>query len=313
MAKPYQGDWVLRSLLFVPGHVEEMLQKAAVSQADCIVLDLEDAVPEDNKTNGRRLVREVLNSERYGNRTVFVRINSRQSGDPSADIHAVASKNLHGIVYPQVESGEDITEIDQMLSAREHDLGLPDGYFALIALIESPRGILNAQEIAGSSQRLVGLMFGCEDYLAELQGRHCEHEIALHTPRSIIATVTRAAGIEPIDTPYVRVHDLEGLKSFAEAGRNLGMGGMLAVSPRQIPVIHEIYTPSHEEVTEAREVIAKFTSEADPSRGVFISGGRFISPPTYRAAVKTIKRFQAIKNFEDYNKNLSSGKTTERE
>jgi citrate lyase subunit beta/citryl-CoA lyase len=159
--------------------------------------------------------------------------------------------------------------------------------------------VLNAAEIASASPRMMALIFGCEDYLAALQGRHSDAEEALLTPRALVAMAARAAGLEAIDTPYVRVHDLESLKWFAIQGRDLGFSGMCALSPRQIPVIHEAYTPSKEEIRQAEEVIAVAERSQAEGRGVMISGGAFVSPPTVRAAKKLLERTEAIRSSEN--------------
>ncbi len=310
MAKPYQGDWVLRSVLFVPGHSDKMLKKGAQSGADCVVLDLEDAVPAGMKAVGREKVREAVLSGAYQNATTFVRVNSPRSGDPIEDLYAVACQEIHGLVYPFVESPDEIVQFSDHLSIVEDRLGLAEGYFSLIAVCESPRGVLNAFLIAKASIRMVALIFGCEDYLAESQGRHSEGEYSLLTPRSMVVMAARAAGIEPIDTPYVKVRDIEGLKGFAQTGRNLGMGGMCAMTPAQIPVIHEIYTPTEEEVKEARAVIAAAENETGQVRGVFISGDKFISPPTVKAARKLIARAEAIRKMEGFSKKTAISKSS---
>ena len=120
---------------------------------------------------------------------------------------------------------EDIATFDAQLHLMESTLGLETGHFSIIVLIETPLGVINAYPLATASPRVVGLLFGCEDYLAELEGRHNEAETSLHTPHAQVALACRAAGIEPIDTPYVKVHDLEGLRPFAGRRSRFGHGG----------------------------------------------------------------------------------------
>lgn len=300
MAKPYDGDWVLRSVLFVPGHIEKMLHKAAGTKADCIVLDLEDAVPDEGKDVARSVTRSFLEKANYPRKTVFVRVNSFETGLTEKDLEGVACRAVHGFVYPWANSAEDIEKLDDRLGQIERNLDLPNGRFSVIAVIESPRGILNVAAIAQASSRMVGLIFGCEDYLAEMQGRHSVGEASLVMPRAQVAMAARAANIEPIDSPYVRIHDLEGLRAFAETGRDLGMAGMCALTPGQIPVINEVYTPSEEEIQLAREILAATESEENSERGVFLAGDKFISPPTLKAARKTIARYEAIHDLEAF-------------
>jgi citrate lyase subunit beta/citryl-CoA lyase len=300
MSKPYQSDWVLRSVLFVPGHSERMMKKSAGTEADCLVLDLEDAVPAVLKAAARETVRHALEKGLYSEKAVFVRVNSFETNLTSGDLAGVACGELNGIVYPRANCAEDIERLDSKLEQIERDLGLPAGHFSLIPVIETVRAVLNARAVTKASQRLVGLIFGCEDFLADLQGRHSDGDMALIVPRAQVALAARAAGIEPVDTPYVRVKDPEGLRVFAEAGRDLGMGGMCAMNPGQVFAINEIYTPSDEEIRSAREVIEAAESAENSERGVFIAAGKFISPPTVKAAQKTLARFETIRNLKEF-------------
>ncbi len=300
MSKPYPSDWVIRSALFVPGHIDKMLSRAAAIEADVLVLDLEDAVPSGKKQEARERVRWALDQNPFSRTTVWVRINSFESNLPAQDLECVVCRHLHGIVYPNANAPDDIKKLDKELERIEKEADLPIGHLSIIPLVETPRGVLNAYAIARSSVRIVGLIFGCEDFLAELQGRHGTDEGPLQVPRAMVAMAARAAGIEPIDTPYVKVHDLAGLQSFARAGRDLGMSGMCALTPNQVPIINEAYTPTEDEVRMAREMLQAAQDFVDSERGVFISGDKFISPPTLRAAAKTLARHEAICSFEEF-------------
>lgn len=300
MSKSYPGDWVFRSVLFVPGHLEKMMRGAADSEADCLILDLEDAVPAGKKATARREVHNILEEGIYTNLSVFVRVNSFETGLTQKDVESVACSRLHGFVYPWANRPEDIQNFHRQLEQAENSLGLAKGYFSLIAVIEAPLGVINAHAIAQASDRIVGLIFGCEDFLAELQGRHNQDEIALTAPRAQVAMAARAVGITPIDTPYVRARDLAGLRNFARTGRNLGMAGGCALTPRQATVINEIYTPTVEEIQQARSVIEASENRDNLDRGVFIVLDKFISPPTVKAARKTLARHEAIRSFEEF-------------
>ena len=300
MSKPYPGDWVLRSVLFVPGHIEPMMKKGADTDADCVILDLEDAVPADWKLTARKKARRILDEGVYAKKTVFVRINALQTSLSTEDIAAVACGSLNGFVYPRANCAEDLQRLDSQLGSTEEDLQLPSGHFSLITVIETTRAMLNVRAVAEASPRIVALIFGCEDFLADLQGRHSDGDIALLAPRAQVALAARAIGAEPIDTPYVRVGDLDGLRRFAETGRDLGMAGMCALTPRQVDIVNEVYTPSAEEAQSARQVIEAAENPADSDRGVFIAEGKFISPPTVKAARKTISRHEAICNLQKF-------------
>lgn len=160
--------------------------------------------------------------------------------------------------------------------------------------------MINAYEIARASSRVVGLLFGCEDYIADMECRHSADDVSLHTPRALIALAARAAGVEPIDTPYVNVHDLEGLKPFTQRGRDLGMAGMLVMTPKQIPIAHATYTPSRDEINYAKDVVAAAEAARKEGRGIAVVNGKFISPPTLKAARKVLTRGEAIENLNRF-------------
>lgn len=300
MTKPYQGKWVIRTFLFVPGHMTEMMIKAAGSSADCVALCLEDAVPYSEKSNAREKIREILENGIFKKKTVFVRINPIDTGLTLKDLKGVACKELDGFVYPMAYTPEDIKNFDAQLGLMENELNLPNGHFSIIVLIETPMAILNAYQIAKASRRVVGLLFGCEDYMAEMESRYSTEEMSLFVPRSLMAMASRAAGIVPIDTPYVHVSDLEGLKRFATLGRDLGMAGMLVMTPRQIETVRECYTPSKDEISYATEVVQAADRAAKEGRGIAVINNKFISPPTLKQAQKLLEQAEAIGKLESF-------------
>lgn len=298
MKKPYKGHWVMRTFLFIPGHIEKFLTKASLSDADCVALCLEDAVPYNEKEIARKTIRKVLSKGLFKNKPVFVRINPMDTGLTLLDLEAVACKELDGFVYPMAYTPDDIKSFDAQLSLIENQLSLQKGHFSIVVLIETPLAILKAYEIATASERVVALLFGCEDYMAEMESRYSMEERSLFAPRSMLAMAARAAGVESLDTPYVKVHDLDGLKKFATLGRDLGMSGMLVMSPRQIQVIKECYTPNAEEIETAIDIVRAADEAKKEGRGIVIVKGNFISPPTLKQAKKLLKRVDDIDKIE---------------
>ncbi|GAB6142753.1 HpcH/HpaI aldolase/citrate lyase family protein [Desulfocicer niacini] len=302
MDKPYKGPWVMRTFLFVPGHIEKFLTKGSQSDADCVALCLEDAVPYDQKENARKTIRKVLSQGLFENKPVFVRINPMDTGLTLLDLQAVACKELDGFVYPMAYTPDDIRSFDAQLSLMENQLDLQKGHFSIVVLVETPLAILKAYEIATASDRVVALLFGCEDYMAEMESRYSIEERSLFAPRSMMAMAARAAGVEPLDTPYVQVHDLDGLERFATLGRDLGMSGMLVMSPRQIQVAKECYTPSAEEIETATDIVRAADEAEKEGRGIVIVKGNFVSPPTLKQAKKLLKRVVDIDKVESMGK-----------
>ena len=298
MSKPYPGPWVLRTVLFTAGHNERYIEKAFHSDADCIVLDLEDAVPDALKDEARKLTREVLDGATPCSKPVMVRINPFESGLNLIDLDGVACKNLAGFIYPKAYCGDDIKAFDAMLTLKEKVLGLEVGHFCIIVLVETPRAVLNAYEIAVASPRVAGLLFGCEDFLADMESQYGPEQRSLLLPRHMICLAARAANVVPIDTPYVQVHDDTGLKEHIQRARELGFEGMLVMTPRQIEIARECYTPSDEELAEAAEMVRCAEDAVKNKRGIAMYGDKFISPPTLKGARKVLQRSEAIKAFE---------------
>jgi citrate lyase subunit beta/citryl-CoA lyase len=192
MKEKYQGKPVIRTLMFTAGHNEKYLNKAFSTEADAIVLDLEDAVPFNKKEEARGILKDFLSKKLPDNRPVYCRINPIDTGDTLLDIDAVACENLNGFIYPTSDRKEDLISFDAQLSLKEKVLGLPKGYFDIIPLIETPTGVLNAQEIAASSSRNIAIIFGSEDFLAEQEGNHGMNARGIEVPRHIIAMTCKA-------------------------------------------------------------------------------------------------------------------------
>jgi len=300
MKKKYNGKLIHRSLLFTAGHNLKYLQKSFQTKADAIVYDLEDAVPESKKKEAREILRDYLSNPLPDNRSVYVRINPLETGLTMMDIHATASPNINGFVYPMTNTREDLIAFDAQLFLMEKQLGLPHGHFDVIALIETPEGILNLREIATATNRLVGLLFGSEDFLAEQEGRHGKEARGMETPRHMVAMAAKANNIMAIDSPYVQVGDYEGLKEHIEQARDMGYEGMLVMSPREIDIIHERYTPDEAEVKKASEIIRLANEAAKNDRGIIIHEGLFVSPPTLKAARKLFERNKAINDYLEF-------------
>lgn len=302
MRKKYKGRQVLRTPLIVGGNNEKYINKAFNSECDAIILDLEDGVPNDFKQKARELIYSTLNSSLVDYRPIFVRINSLETGKTKLDIDGVACENLDGFLYTKPYTEGDIIIFDEMLSNREEQLGLNNGHFKIIVIMETPSSILNSKQIAFSSNRIVGLLFGAEDLLGDMEGTHSKDCRSLNYARSQVLMACRAAKIVPIDTPYIKVHNDEGLREFIKPALELGYEGMLLISPSQATIVKEMYTPSLIKIEEAYEMdrIAKINDEA--GRGVSVDKKLFVSPPTLKRARNIIKRYEAIKNFEKFKK-----------
>jgi citrate lyase subunit beta/citryl-CoA lyase len=271
-----------RSYLFAPGHNAKLLGKVFEAGADAVILDLEDAVPDEHKAEARRLVAEALRSN-----PAWVRVNAPQTEACAADLDAVAELAV-GIRVPKTESAEDV----QWVADRTPDK-------PLLCAIETARGVLAAEEIARvTSVRLLAL--GGIDLRRDLSIGDEELETAY--VRSHIVVVSRAAGLEPpVDSVYAQLANEEGLRREARFARRMGFFGKSAIHPRQISVLHEVFTPGEEELEWARRVISAF--EASGGAATQLPDGEFVDLPVEQRARRLLElaaaKAQVNQSFPD--------------
>lgn len=290
---------IMRSLLFVPGHNEKLLESAARSESDVLLLDLEDSVqPEINKSLARNLIKKHIKNGFFKNHLIFPRINDRESGHLLKDVYELTIPGIHGFMYPKSKKGEDIYFIDKLLETIEYEKGFVKGTFKLIALIETTASVLNAQDICRASKRVIALAYGCEDFIADLEGIHDEKGQSLFVPRAIIAMAARANSVIPIDTVHVNVHDLEDLEKNLIIAKRLGFEGMLVLHPKEIPIVHKYFSPSTRDIQDAEEMIRLAEKAKKEGKGVAIINGKFIGPPMISTAKKILKKKEFINKIK---------------
>lgn len=288
-------DYLLRSLLFVPAHNERLMTSASKSEADVLLLDLEDSVqPRSNKQIARDTIISFINKGQFNRHILFPRINDRESGELLKDIEQLTIEGIHGFMYPKSKTGEDVYFIDKLLETIEYEKGIPIGTFKLIPLIETSSAVLHAEEICKSSKRVIAIAFGSEDFIGDLEGVHDPDSISLFNPRSMIAMAARASDVIPIDTVHVRVHDLEDLEKNVRLAKNLGFEGMLCLHPKELELVHKYYSPTLLEVENALEIIKLNELAVKEGKGVAIMNGKFIGPPIMISARKTLTKHELI-------------------
>lgn len=292
----YSTHLVLRSLLFVPGHIDRFFESALKSDADAIVIDLEDSVPEMSKDDARLLVTTRLDAIPAG-RPVFVRINGKTTGRMKLDVRACIHNRLTGLIVPKVSSAEDILSIDRYLSELEAEAELLIGRVKMFPLIETCGAVLQALDIVKASKRNLGLVFGHEDFLLDLQGTHTTDDLNLLMPRMMVVMAARTIGGHPIDTPYLNIKDMAGFREKVLTSRALGFSGTLILHPTQIETANTGYAPSTEEICEARKIIAQVEASMKESRSIAYSDGRFTAPPILKQAKQTLELHNKIKSI----------------
>lgn len=268
----------MRSLLFVPGVSEKMMLKARDAEADALILDLEDAVSLDRKVEARQTVMRMLGEVDFGNKPVFVRVNRFDTGFGQEDAKAVAGSKAFGAVLPKAERPDEVSAVTELLASHQR----------LIAMIESPRGVLNCPAIADVSPMLDGLMFGSADFSTATRARLTEGEPELLVARSRMLYSARAAGIEAYDAPYFSIPDLDGLRRDNERARNLGYDGRAIIHPSHIAITNEVFAPSDAEIAQARKIVAAMNEALDRGLAAVQFEGQLIEPLHARAAQRIL-------------------------
>jgi citrate lyase beta subunit len=278
-----------RSLLFVPAHVKRMLDKALGLPLDAMILDLEDAVPPPQKAVARDGAREYV-SRRPGQ--AFVRINPLTSRAPfttacgAEDLAAVLTPGLRGVVFPKVETPDDLEAIDAAMAEAERRAGLAEGGAELYAIVETARGVLESGALARATMRRPRrLCFGAGDFTRDIGVEWSREERESFTARSMIVLASRAAGLPaPIDSVFVDFNDPEGLAVSTRAAKQLGFRGKFVIHPSQVAIVNDIFTPTAEEVAWARRVVDGLAVAEREGLGAFVVDGRMVDYPIVERA-----------------------------
>jgi citrate lyase subunit beta/citryl-CoA lyase len=289
----------MRSFLFVPADSEKKLAKGLMSDADALILDLEDSVVTDRKPLARSIARDFLDRRAPDNKRPYliVRLNARDSGLTEIDLDAVMPVRPDAIMLPKAEGGADVGYLDAQLARREQAHGIPVGHTKiLVVATETAKAIFQFGTYSGASARLSGLTWGAEDLAADIgaeskretSGRYIE---PFRLVRSLCLFGAVAAGAQPIDSVYPPFQDIDGLRRECEEARRDGFTGKMAIHPAQIDTINEVFTPSDAVIAEAKAVIAAFA--ANPNAGAVSLNGRMLDMPHLKLARRLLARVKS--------------------
>ena len=265
-----------------------MLEKATGFATDAVVADLEDSVPMAEKPAARDLVADMIPALAKSGQRVIVRVNSLDTGLAEDDITAVAQPDVFAVSVGKITSPDDISEYSGLLDAAEAKAGLPTGQTLLIPWIETAAAVLHAYDIAQASDRVAAITFGAEDYTRDVGIRRTASGEEVLFPRSLVALAAHAAGVTPLDTPYVNFRDSTGLESdIAEAAR-LGYKGKFAIHPAQLEPIRRLFGPQPDEIEYARRVMAAWDAASADGRGSLDLDGAMVDVPVVERARNTL-------------------------
>jgi citrate lyase subunit beta/citryl-CoA lyase len=268
-----------RTMLYVPGNNAGMLQDAGIYKADCLMFDLEDSVSVNEKDSARFLVFQALTTLSYPGKELVVRINDPHTETGREDLEAIVVTGKAVIRLPKTESAQDVLDCEAIIESIEKKAGLPASSTRMMAAVESAAGVLNAKEIALASKRLTGIAIGAEDYVTDLKTSRSPDGIELLFGRSMVLLAARNAGIDAIDSVFSDVNNEEGLRKETTLIKQLGFDGKSIINPRQIKIVHEVFTPTEKEIHRALAVLEAIREAERKGSGVISLNGKMVDRP----------------------------------
>jgi citrate lyase subunit beta/citryl-CoA lyase len=271
-----------------------MLEKAGQYPADVLCLDLEEAVLPSDKARARELVHAAVGWLSGVGRAVHVRVNAIESGLTRDDLAAVVRPGLSGVVLAKTHAPQDVRDVDVLLREQELAHNVRAGTVALIVAIESAQALLRCEEISRASTRVAGLMLGGEDFAFDMGVPRTQRGRELWYARHVVATCARAGSLFALDTPWADIADTDGLEADAKRARSIGFSGKYVIHPNHIEPVHRIFSPSDEEVTSARQVLAAWDEAQKKGLGAVQLDGRMVDRPIAERARQVVETADAI-------------------
>lgn len=275
--------------LYLPGNTPSMMLNAGLHTPDGIILDLEDSVAPAKKQEARLIVRNALRQVRFYGAERMVRINQGEMG--LEDLEYIVPHNVHLVLVPKCEAPEYLIEVEKRIEKIRKQSGSGSQVASeifLMPIIESARGVERAFEIATATKNVVAMAIGLEDYTADLGVPRTAGGAESLYARLRLVNAAKAAGIQPIDSVFSDVADMEGLEENVLRSRSLGFEGMGCIHPRQIPVIHKAFAPSDKELQKAMKIVLAFREAEQKGLGVVALGSKMIDPPVVNRALRVI-------------------------
>jgi citrate lyase subunit beta / citryl-CoA lyase len=273
------------SRLYLPGNSPSLMLNAGIHKPNAVILDLEDAVAVDKKSEARLLVRNALRAIDFIGVERMVRINQLPAG--LNDLDYIIPHNVNVVLIPKCESAHQLHEVNNHILAIQTRLKINNPVWVM-PIIESALGVLNAFEIAKAANNIVAIAIGLEDYTADLGVNRTAEGTESLFARSMVINACKAVGIQPIDSVFSDVGDMEALKRNILQSKALGFEGMGCIHPRQIKVIHENFAPDEQEIDKAKRIVAAFEEATKKGLGVVSLGTKMIDAPVVKRAQRTI-------------------------
>ncbi len=281
-----------RTMLFVPGNNPKKIISAEVYGADCIIYDLEDSVSVFEKDSARILVKYALRYNRPECR-IGIRINQSDTPYYKEDVECMVPLKPDFLRLPKAECAEDIINLDRLITKTEKEFDIPEGSVKIVASIENALGVMNSYKIASASKRMLAIGLGAEDFRTDMGMQRSESAEEILFARNLIALHAHAANIKAMDYVYSNFKNEEGFRADTLLGKKLGYTGKSVVHPSQVSIVHEIYTPSEEEIDNAKAIFVAYEDALKCGSGVTSLNGKMIDKPMVTRAMAVLSSAKA--------------------
>lgn len=282
-----------RSMMFLNCQKPGLIKDPYIYGPDSIMLDLEDAVAEKEKDAARYSLYHALQEIDYRGVERVVRINGLDTAYWKEDIRVSVAGGADAIRIPKTETAKDVVMVEEEIRKAEQEFHIPEGRTLIMAALESALGVLNALEICRASERLFGIALSGGDYSKDLQTNISGTGVEFAGARQMMIIAARAAKVQCFDTVFTNLDDMDGFASEVRLIKQMGFDGKSIINPRQIPVVHEIYTPSHKDIVFAEKVVKEIDEKKALGIGVFTVDGKMIDIAFYDGAKRTIELAKA--------------------
>lgn len=287
-----------RSMMFLNCQKPGLIKDPYIYGPDSILLDLEDAVAEREKDAARYSLYHALQEIDYRGVERVVRINGLDTELWREDIRCSVAGGCDAIRIPKTETAQDVKRVEEAVAAAEKEFGVEEGRTLIMAALESAKGVLNALEICQSSERLFGIALSGGDYTKDLQTTISGTGVELMGARQHMIIAARAAGVQCFDTVWTNLDDMEGFRREVETIRAMGFDGKSIVNPRQIPIVHDVYTPKEKDIIFAEKVVREIDEKKAQGIGVFTVDGKMIDIAFYDGAKRTLALARASGKYK---------------
>lgn len=282
-----------RTMMFLNCQKPGLIRDPYIYGADSIILDLEDAVAANQKDSARYSLYHALREIDYRGMERVVRINGLDTPYWREDIRVCVAGGADAIRIAKTETAKDVKAVEAAVLCAEQEFERPAGSTLLMAALESAKGVLNALEICRSSERLFGIALSGGDFTKDIQTTITGTGVELAGARQHMILAARASKIQCFDTVYTDLDDMEGFRKDVEMIHMMGFDGKSIINPKQIAVVHEIFTPSEKEIIYAENLIRAIDEQKKQGIGVFTVDGKMVDIAFYDGAVRTLELARA--------------------